>query len=110
MVENLQNRNLSLLKKFINSLMNSLLDIKELTLYNLSICQSLFSMLSYRQGGDWSKKTSLNPVTNPQQALQCMNRAGTVAAISLFCSEGYLFFATAAIAVTEAVEKSWCMG
>jgi len=61
---------------------------RELIPYYLSISHSLSSILCKRQGGDWRKKSSLDPIPNPQQALQHMNGGGPVAAFSLSYSEG----------------------
>lgn len=67
---------------------------RELPLYlSLSLLYSSTGSLlpSRRQGGDWRKKASLNPIPNPQQALKHRDSGGPAAAAlslysSLFCS------------------------
>ncbi len=91
---------------------------RKLPLYpSLSLPYSTTSslLLSGRQGGDWRKKASLNPIPNPQQALKHMNGGGpaAAAAVTLSRSERYFLFpaaAATAAAVTEAAERSWCTG
>lgn len=72
----------------------------------------LSPLLFERQGGDWRKKASLNPIRNHQRALKYMNGGGPAAALALPYSEFYFPCAPAAAAegaaVTEAAERRWC--